>query len=318
MARDHNQSDKDPAGSWSDWIEFIFAWGVIQLVLTLPYRIRLAVMAWIIRYIVGPLSGYRARAEANLAYIWPDQSVQTRRELANRVLGNSGRALIENFDLEEQKRRSAKAKIYGPGLAEIEKAQDQKRAVLLISGHFGNYTAIRSAIAARGHDVAALYRPWSNPYLNKHYMAHFGSGLGPAFPQGRKGTMGLVRHLNAGGIAALLFDVYDSAGLKIDFLGKPAPTLTSAADIALKTNALLVPCFATRHANGVDYEVCYEAPIDHSTPEIMMRDASHRLEQRVLADPDQWFWIHRRWKPQRQKRRQRKAAAARTGPNSGA
>ncbi len=309
---------QDTTGSWGDWFVFVLGWGFIRLVLLFPYAIRLHMMGAFIRWIIGPLAGYRERAEANLSYIWPELTDTKKRQIANQVLRNSGRALIENFDLNEQKQRSSKAHIHGPGLEAIDQAQAQGRAVLLISGHFGNYTAIRSAIAARGYEVAALYRPWSNAYLNKHYMNHFGTGLGPAFPQGRRGTMGLVRHLNSGGVAAILFDVYDSAGIKINFLGKPAPTLTSAADIALKTNALLVPCFATRAQNGVDYDVCYEDPIAHTTSETMMIEITQCLETRVKEHPDQWFWVHRRWKPKRQERRQRKEAAAKMGPKSGA
>ena len=330
MARSQKSSQKAPGGgqntqqgsegdgSWTDWFVFIVAWGFIRTILVCPYPMRLRMMGFFVRWIAGPLAGYRDRAEANLSHIWPDMPADERRAIANRVLQNSGRALIENFDLKEQKRRSAAAHVYGPGLAAIDQAQAENQPVLLISGHFGNYTANRSAMAVRGYEVAALYRPWSNAYLNRHYMAHFGTGLGPAFPQGRRGTMGLVRHLNGGGIGAIMFDVYDSAGVKIDFMGKPAPTLTSAADIALKTGSLLIPCFATRAPNGVDYQVCYEEPVAHGDPAEMMREVTRRLEARVNAHPDQWFWVHRRWKPDRQERRQRKAAAANMGPKSGA
>lgn len=72
MARDQKPAGPtSPDGSWSDWIVFVFGWGLIRLVLALPYRMRLGVMAWVLRRVVGPIAGYRSRAEANLAYIWP-------------------------------------------------------------------------------------------------------------------------------------------------------------------------------------------------------------------------------------------------------
>lgn len=307
-----------PTGTWSEWFTFVAVWGFIRLFLLFPYRIRLSCMAWLSRWIIGPLAGYRDRCEANLAYIWPDVPAKERRHIANNVLRHAGRSLIENFDINEQLRRSCGPHVQGPGLAAIEKAQAEKRPVLLLTGHFGNYTAVRSAIAARGYKVAALYRPWSNPYLNRHYMEYFDNEIGPAFPQGRRGTIGLVRYLHKGGIGALLFDVYDSSGIPIDFLGKPAPTLTSAADLALKTGALLVPCFSTRAPNEVDCEIYFHDPIEYGTPEEMTKKATRLLEERIMAHPDQWFWIHRRWKPRRQKKNQRKLAAANMGPKSGA
>jgi KDO2-lipid IV(A) lauroyltransferase len=96
----------------------------------------------------------------------------------------------------------------------------------------------------------------------------------------------------------------------MNFMGQPAPTLTSAADIALRTGALLVPFFGVRKPDGVGFDVIFEAPVAHSDPVEMMRDVTRRLEARIRDHPEQWFWIHRRWKP----KRQRKRAAARMGP----
>jgi KDO2-lipid IV(A) lauroyltransferase len=110
----------------------------------------------------------------------------------------------------------------------------------------------------------------------------------------------------------LLFDVFDGAGVPIDFLGQPAPTLTSAADIALRTGALMIPFFGLRRGDG--FACVFDTPIPHSDPEEMMRAATRALEQRIAEDPGQWFWIHRRWKPKRQAKTQRKRAAATMGP----
>ena len=98
-------------------------------------------------------------------------------------------------------------------------------------------------------------------------------------------------------MAVLLSDIYDGLGVQIDFLGKPAPTATSIADIALKTGALIVPFFGVRHPDFYGFDAILEEPISHGDPIEMMREATKRLEARIFENPGQWMWVHRRWKP---------------------
>jgi KDO2-lipid IV(A) lauroyltransferase len=118
---------------------------------------------------------------------------------------------------------------------------------------------------------------------------------GPVFAQGRQGTAGFVRHLRAGGLLVLLFDQKVHYGRLLPFLGRKAPTALSAAELALRYDAVLVPFFATRRADGLSFDVVLEDPVDHSDPVSMTIELNRRLETRVQATPGQWFWIHRRW-----------------------
>ena len=101
------------------------------------------------------------------------------------------------------------------------------------------------------------------------------------FEQGRRGTAGLYRHIKNGGIGVLLFDIFDWKGEVLEFLGKPAPTALSAAEIALKTNAMLVPFFARRLSNGLDFEIDVQAPMPHSSAVEMMTEVTVRLEAKI-------------------------------------
>ena len=288
--------------------------GLIALALALPHPARLRLMGWMVRRVIGPLAGYRRRALDNLAYARPALADVERRRIADAVLDNAGRTMIENYDVAGLLARMADAPITGAGLPAIEEARAQGRPVLFVTGHFGNFEAPRAALVARGWRIGGLYRPMANPFFNAHYAANMHSLGDPVFEQGRRGTMGLLRHIKDGGMGVLLFDVYSSDGVPIDFLGKPAPTLTSAADIALRTGALFVPFFGIRKPDGIGFEIVFESPIAHGDPAEMMREATRRLEARIEADPGQWFWIHRRWKPRRQAKRQRRRDAANIGP----
>ena len=175
--------------------------------------------------------------------------------------------------------------------------------MIFLTGHFGNYEALRWALLERGIEVGGLYRAMANVYFNAHYVRTMEDMSGPVFEQGRRGTAGFVKHLKAGGLAVLLFDIYEKHGVRLPFMGQDAPTGLSAAELALKYDALLIPFFAVRQPDGLRFEVELDSPIAHSNAEAMMLEATQALETRVTRYPDQWFWIHRRWKAHRNRGR---------------
>jgi KDO2-lipid IV(A) lauroyltransferase len=94
----------------------------------------------------------------------------------------------------------------------------------------------------------------------------------------------------------LLFDLNVVDGEMIDFLGRPAATATSAAELARRYGAEVIPFYAVRQPDGLSFQIELEAPIPHGDPLTMTRALNESLAARVRANPGQWFWIHRRWK----------------------
>jgi KDO2-lipid IV(A) lauroyltransferase len=290
-----------PRRLWLDWTVDRFARGLLWMAFRLPYERRVPMMGALSRAL-GGVTGYRARAEAQLAYIHPDMPADERRRLAKAVLDNVGRVLIENYSTADQLAWAERWDPHGPGLSACETARAEGRAILFVSGHYGNYQAARAAMNVRGYKMGGLYRLMNNPYSNAHYIASVEGVGGQAFPRDRRGLAGFVRVLREGGQGAILIDQYFARGVPLDFLGKPAPTVLSAGEMALKYNALLVPIYAERLENGLDFDVTVEAPIPHSDPVTMTQALNDSLAARVRARPGQWFWVHRRWKPERQAR----------------
>jgi KDO2-lipid IV(A) lauroyltransferase len=308
------KQNKRTHGGWRDRAEDYVLRGLIWSALRLPIRTRLKTVSWLVRRCVAPIVGWYDRVYANIDHVWPGTDPAKKRAIADQVIDNVARAFIENYDVQEMLARGARFNISGPGLQAVEEARAQGRPVLFVSGHFGSAECARCAMVARGYKIGGLIRPMSNPFFNEHYTRNMHQICEPVFDQGRRGTMGLIKHVKQGGMAVLLFDVYDSAGAPIDFLGKPAPTVTSTADIALRTNALMVPFFGIRHDDMYGFDAIFEEPIPHGDPLEMMQQATQRLEARIQEHPGQWMWIHRRWKPARQARNQRKRDAAKTAP----
>lgn len=269
---------------------------LIGLALALPYAARVRLMGFLTRWIIAPVVGYRRRALANLAYVWPDRPLSERRAIADACCDNAGRTLIENYSTRALMARMAQAPIAGDGLAALEAARAAGRPAILVSGHFGNYEAARAALVGRGYQIGGLYRPMKNAFFNDHYVRTMEAFGGPVFPQGRQGTAGFVRHLKAGGQLVLLFDQNVHGGQILEFLGKPAATALSAAELALRYGAALIPFYAIRKADGIGFDIVLEAPVPPSDPVTMTRALNDSLAARIGADPGQWFWIHRRWR----------------------
>ena len=291
-----------PRKNRTDWLDRLadkaFR-GLIWAMHRLPWRTRIRTMGWLFANVVGPAAGYSRRAHDNLGMIFPDMSAEERKRIVRASLDNVGRTIIENYSPEDQLRDVAVLQPKGPGWPAIEAARRGKRPIIFVSAHFGNWQAARAALNQRGYDIGGLYRPFNNPYANAHYVESIERVGGRAYARSRHGIAAFLRTLRAGGQAAMMLDQYVAQGAILDFLGQPAPTSLSAAEMALKHDALLVPIYGLRLKNGFEFEMRIEAPIPHSDPETMTQALNDSLAAMICAAPNQWFWMHRRWKPHR-------------------
>lgn len=270
-------------------------WGLLRL----PYGWRVPLCGWVLSHIISPLAGYDRRIRANLALVLPGLPEAEVRRIIRAVPDNVGRTVIEIYSGAEFIARAVSNPLTGAGVAALEEAHRTARPVILVTGHFGNYDASRAAMIARGYRVGALYMPMANMHFNEHYVEAI-SGIGtPLFPRGRAGLTDMVRHLRSGGMLGLLVDQHMGHGEELTFFGQEAMTALSAAELALKYGALLIPTYAVRKPDGLSFDIIVEAPIPQGTPEAMTQALNDSLEALVRQHLDQWFWIHRRWKGKR-------------------
>jgi KDO2-lipid IV(A) lauroyltransferase len=280
----------------SHYIANVVIYGFIKLALLLPYKMRVRLVGGLFSHVIGPAVGFRKRAIQHLAHVFPDMDKAKRKSIATACLNNSGRTLIENYSTRDMLLRMKNNPISGEGLAALEKADEEGRPVIMVSGHLGNYEATRAAVVMRGFNVGGLYRNMTNPYFNRHYVRTMEAYGGPFFSQGR-GTSGFVKYLKGGGQVVLLFDQHVFGAPVMDFMGKPARTAMSAAKLATRFNAVLIPYYGIRQPDGFSFETVLEAPIPHGDPLEMTQALNESLGKRIKDNPEQWFWVHRRWRP---------------------
>jgi Kdo2-lipid IVA lauroyltransferase/acyltransferase len=286
----------NPQPSASDRLVDALGRAVIWALLRLPYETRVPTMGWLFRRIVGPLAGAQRRVSANLDHVFPDLTRQDHRRIGVQVMDNFGRALIEVFSGTDFASRAAAAPLTGPGVETLEAADAAGRPVVLVTAHLGNYDAARAALLARGYRVGGFYRPLANPLFNPRYVAAISRIGTPLFPSGREGMAGMVRFLRGGGMLGMVSDHHISTGQPMDFLGKQAMTALSAAELALRYGADLVPLYGIRQPDGLNFQIVVEGPIPHTDARTMTQGLNDSAAAQVRAHMGQWFWLHRRWK----------------------
>lgn len=283
---------------FEDWISYKIFQGLLAYAARKSHEDRVAWFGRFCARYLGPVAGYRRRILKNLELIHPEMPETERKTFATRMLDNFGRTLIENFFGREfgTYLRSKNTQIEGPGLAALEAAKAAGRPVLMVAGHFGNHEAPRHLLTDMGHTIGGIYRPMSNRFFDVHYESTLEILGGEVFRQGREGTFAFHRYLLNGGIGILFVDVHDPEGEKIEFLGRACDTPVSAARLANRCDAVVIPFFGIRQPDGFSFRCVLEEPVHLDEPIAMTKAITQRLEARVHDNPDQWFWVHRRWK----------------------
>lgn len=285
-----------PRGTARQWLTNAAIRTLLALLLALPYRWRVPLCGWVVSRLLSPLAGWPRRIRANLALTQPDLPEPEIRRMIRAVPDNIGRTIIEIYSGAEFIARATHLPLTGPGVPELEAALAARRPAILATGHFGNYDAVRAALIHRGYPLGALYRPMSNPWFNAHYVRAIGTIGQPLFEQGRRGMAQMLRHLKAGGMLGILPDQRMRNGAALQFFGVEARTALSTAEMALKYDAVLIPTYAIRQADGLSFQIVVDAPIPRGTAEQMSQALNDSLEALIRKHPEQWLWVHQRWK----------------------
>ena len=251
-----------------------------------------ALVGLVVRYF--PIA--RRRVDRELRRVYPDMPRSERMVLCHKMGRNMGRTLFEILHCTEFQTLHERNIVSGPGFATLQQAHAVGKGAIIVSGHFGQWEAIRSTLKARGMETGAVYRPQTNRHYERRLFAGIEAGGKPILATGKIGTRALVRHIRKGGFIAILLDEKYTDGARLPFLGHPALTSLAAAQLALKYDLPMVPAFGTRTGDGTQFNVEFDAAIAPSDSLTMTQTFNDNLSDRILNDPDQWYWMLHRWK----------------------
>jgi Kdo2-lipid IVA lauroyltransferase/acyltransferase len=221
------------------------------------------------------------------------------------VYAHFGRTLLDILWLGHRTPDEVLALAEWEGAEHMEAAQAAGRGALAITAHFGNWEYHGLAHGLRFGPIAVVARPLDNPQLDARLCA-FRTAVGNRVIYKSRALRQVLQSVRSGGTVAILIDqnVQLQDGIFVDFFGRPAATTTVAAAVALKTGCALLPSRAEARPGG-GYRLVYDPPVevvrtgDHQADIARVTQAlTKRIESWVRHTPEQWLWIHKRWKTQ--------------------
>ena len=183
----------------------------------------------------------------------------------------------------------------------LDEVLAERKGAIVISGHIGNWEILGQAIAAAGYPIATIaqtsYDPRVTAWLNEWRTRR---GLQIVWREGNSGKA-ILRVLRNNGLMAFLIDQgTETAGEYVPFFGRPAFTPTTPAALALRTGAPVIFCW--HHRRGKLHKITFERVRYVQTGDnkqdvlALTTELSTRLEAAIRAVPEQWVWMHRRWR----------------------
>lgn len=270
----------------------------------LPWRLVVAAGALLGAGAYVVQSRRRRRALANLTMAFGStKSPAELRRLARGLFLHIGRNLAEIVWVAARPQRCDRLVTF-EGLENLESARSRGRGVVLISGHAGSWELMAAAIVRHGLPLSVIARRTSQEEISQFVLrVRERLGVQTILRGSSAAARTVLRTLRAGdGLASLLDQDVRVKGVVVDFFGRPALTPTGPISLALRAGSPLVYFITWRLPDGT-HRVRFDPPIemerDGDTAATVERNTAAFtlwLEERIREHPDQWMWIHRRWR----------------------
>ncbi len=304
----HNSTPLERAikrhGTLRTYLEYFFAWIIFQALGLLPRSAAIAVgkgIAAIIRRIIPRL---RRHAQANLQLAFPELDTTEREKIEKGTFQNLGRALAETANFPKLNRQNIEKIVEYEGLENYHSAVAQGRGVILLTGHLGAWELSVFAHSIYGFPMSFLARRVDNPLvenLAETSRSRFGNRS-----IDKKGSLReVLKTLKSGGVVGILADLNSAReeGVFIDFFGIKACATAGVATLALRTGAVVLPGYLIWDEAKKTHRLCFEPALETITTGNQKEDVilntqqyANVLEKVIRRHPDQWLWIHRRWR----------------------
>ena len=220
-------------------------------------------------------------------------------KIASNVLGNYGRIFAEYVYLKKFRNNKLKKYISIDGLEHLENLKKNNKKAVFISGHFNNFELMAMEIEKAGIELAAIYRPLNNIFLNKTMEKIRKENICKnQIKKGRAGSREIIKNLIKGKSIALMIDQRVREGEKVNFFNNLATTTTIPAQLVKKYNCELVPIYIERKKSNY-FKIYISKPIKISKTQSILgitEFLNKVLEKMILKNVDQWIWTHDRWK----------------------
>ena len=221
------------------------------------------------------------------------------KKIASNVLGNYGRIFAEYVHLKNFRNDKLKEYISVEGIEHLENLKNSKRKAVFISGHFNNFELMAMQIEKAGIELATIYRPLNNFFLNKTMEQIRKDNICKnQIKKGRAGSREIIRYLAKGTSIAVMIDQRVREGEKIKLFNNYATTTTIPAQLIKKYNCDLITVYIERKDKNY-FKMYISKPIKIDKNKSILETTkflNNLLERIILKNVDQWIWTHNRWK----------------------
>ena len=249
--------------------------------------------------LIGPFFRSKKLIENNIRKAIPNLDSKELKKIVNNMWGNYGRILSEYVFIKDFRESKSENIIQVEGQEILDQIKKDKEPVIFISGHFNNFELMAMHIEKSGINLAAIYRPLNNKFLNfvmekirESYICK------KQIKKGISGTKQLLSFFKNGTSIALMIDQRVSQGIRSNFFKHEAYTTTIPAQFVKKFKCKVVPIYIQR-IKDVNFKISVSKPLKYSEDESIASitlDLNNLLEKMILKNPEQWIWSHNRWK----------------------
>ena len=290
--------------SGRELLEYGAAWLLLKKLQLLPRPIaRWAAVCWV-RLLYAAMPKLRHVARVNLRTAFPEWTEERRRKVEKGMIRNLAWMAAEFARLPSYTRENIENYVVLDGHDHFLNAQKRGKGVLVLTGHIGAWELSSYAHAVYGHPLHYLARPIDNPRVDALVNRYrCGSGNQPIFKN--ESARAMLKILKEGGTIGILADqnTLPAEGAFVDFFGKLASTTTGMARVALHTDAAVVPGYAVWDEMLQKYRLRFEPIVELTRTGDTERDVLENtqrftkvLEGIIRKYPEQWVWVHARWK----------------------
>jgi Kdo2-lipid IVA lauroyltransferase/acyltransferase len=285
-------------------LEYALVWCVVKTIGLLPRPLARALgitLGQLVYLLHGKLRRVGLR---NLTMAYPDMPDAQRKKILRGVFTSLGRQLAEICLFPRYTRDNVSQVVIYDGFENFERAFARGKGVLFLTAHLGGWELSAFAHSLYGHPLSFLMRSLDNPYLDR-MMREYRTLHGNQAIDKDDPTRGLLRALKAGKVVGFLMDtnMTPPQGIFVDYFGIPACTASGLARIALRTDAAVIPGFTIWHPALRKYKLRFDPALTLIRTGDQEADITANtqlftkvIEDFVRRDPDQWLWVHRRWK----------------------
>jgi KDO2-lipid IV(A) lauroyltransferase len=286
------------------WIEYAAAWTILKVVSLAPRAFALRAGRAVGALAFAVLPHLRRHAEVNLRLAFPALDERERRRIRRGVFRNLGRLLGEVSQFPRLNRENISSIVVYEGLENYLGAVTQGRGVILLTGHIGAWELSVYAHSIYGHPMSFLARRVDNPLVERlaeSYRARYGNRSIDKIGSVRE----VLKTLKSGGVVGILADLNTSReeGVFCDFFGVEACATAGVATLALRTGAVVLPGYLIWDEKGRIHRLHFEPQVEtidtgNQKEDVITNTARYAkvLESIIRRHPDQWLWIHRRWR----------------------